>query len=93
MAAEGYILDFELSGREQEWLAARRRNRVKMIPPVLLRGEDNSIIGWKQERSLRRQPRKGIVRLVAAVPDLPPVAGCGIRYPNRPGHDASRNQG
>src|SRR5205807_208686 len=55
--------------------------------------EHNPIIRRKQERSLGREAGKGIVGLVTALPDLPSVAACGLRHPNRPGHDASRNQG
>src|SRR5919198_3633062 len=64
-----------------------------MIPAVLLGGEHNPIIRRKHEGSLGRKPGERIVGPIAAVPDLSSLARRGIRDPDRPRYDASRNQG
>ena len=46
------VLNIELSGREDSGEAAASRNRVQVIPAILLRREDNSILASEIERSV-----------------------------------------
>src|SRR5919109_1197448 len=64
-----------------------------MIPAVLLGDEHDPIIRRKHEGSLGRKAGERIVGPIAAVPDLSSIARRGIRGPDRPRYDASRNQG